>query len=546
MDTRNEFCEYYQGLLNGKYDCVDRIIMNAYFIRAQTPGGLRCWWRDLMGNDDTLDNTHLMRFAGRFSRRVRAFTQEKGIPLIDSQGERKHDIAETLIPHDPNFRGVFCILFGRAPAPVFDVHQFPNGAIDIRKKTPKPFVNHYSFHIMDPDWGHITIKLCPHPPFNAQIMLNGHEYVAIQAGRQNIHFTKEDNCFTVMDNAAGLAQIADTMKADSFVGRLVQVCERWLYSTCLCFALELNEQQKCGFHYSYSVYQGEYSRNLLFKCGHTLDQVLNGIIDRNRSRLDIQIVKTILGWKHRPKKTRGKRPRLEVVVEKPVYDLTVLRIHFGKLTIRMYSKGEHVLRIEVVVHNTTDLRLGKVIDRFPRIIESLAAILERFLQVLQNVDVAFIDVGTMDAWPLPSQVGACQVGGIDINRPRIRAAMKAVMSLSPQQRGFTAAQMAYKMKEITGDSRYQPRQAAYDLKKLRGKCLVSCLDHSRRYQATSEGLRSMSAFLILREKAIVPLLSGMAKPVIGPQPLNRSKMDIHYRNIQIEMQSIFQSLNIAA
>ena len=43
------------------------------------------------------------------------------------------------------------------------------------------------------------------------------------------------------------------------------MCERWIYSACLCFALDLPEEQaRTGFHYAYSIYQVEYSRNLLF------------------------------------------------------------------------------------------------------------------------------------------------------------------------------------------------------------------------------------------------------------------------------------------
>ena len=42
----------------------------------------------------------------------------------------------------------------------------------------RAFVNHYSFHIMDPGWGHLMIKMSGHPPFAAQVILNGHEYVA--------------------------------------------------------------------------------------------------------------------------------------------------------------------------------------------------------------------------------------------------------------------------------------------------------------------------------------------------------------------------------
>jgi hypothetical protein len=51
----------------------------------------------------------------------------------------------------------------------------------IERKKPMPYVNHYSCHILDSDWGHLTIKISGHPPFPAQVILNGHEYVACQA-----------------------------------------------------------------------------------------------------------------------------------------------------------------------------------------------------------------------------------------------------------------------------------------------------------------------------------------------------------------------------
>ncbi|MEP9412676.1 MAG: hypothetical protein HRF42_15035 [Candidatus Brocadia sp.] len=67
-----------------------------------------------MQSDDTLDNTHLMRFAGRFSRRIHASAKKEGIPLIYCQrDERKHEIAEQYIPTEPTFHGIFCILVGR-------------------------------------------------------------------------------------------------------------------------------------------------------------------------------------------------------------------------------------------------------------------------------------------------------------------------------------------------------------------------------------------------------------------------------------------------
>jgi hypothetical protein len=52
------------------------------------------------------------------------------------------------------------------------------------------------------------------------VILNGHEYVACQAGKAGITFTKEGNCFTTISDAAGLAKIADTLSEPRAIGRL--------------------------------------------------------------------------------------------------------------------------------------------------------------------------------------------------------------------------------------------------------------------------------------------------------------------------------------
>ena len=120
-----------------------------------------------------------------------------------------------------------------------------NGQPHLSRKTPWPYVNPYHFHIIDPDWGHITIKMSGHPPFGIQVMLNGHEWVERKAIKQTISLEKEGNCF---------------------VGGSFQA----------------------------------------------LDQ--------------------------------------------PSYDLTVFKLHFGPMTLKIYDKGPRVLRIEAIVHNAKGLR----------------------------------------------------------------------------------------------------------------------------------------------------------------------------------------------
>jgi len=45
----DEFSLRYSDLVTGSYDCVDRMVLNAFFPLGHHPGGLRTWWRRLHG-----------------------------------------------------------------------------------------------------------------------------------------------------------------------------------------------------------------------------------------------------------------------------------------------------------------------------------------------------------------------------------------------------------------------------------------------------------------------------------------------------------------
>ena len=125
----DEFSLRYSDLLTGSYDCVDRIVLNAFFPLGHNPGGFRVWWRRWHDDSDAeLDNTHLMRLAGRFARRVKAWGAATDVPVIFCKsGQRKHRIAEEyLATHDVEM-GVFLVLAAKAPATVWKVKRSASG-----------------------------------------------------------------------------------------------------------------------------------------------------------------------------------------------------------------------------------------------------------------------------------------------------------------------------------------------------------------------------------------------------------------------------------
>jgi hypothetical protein len=541
------FTERYGDLLAGSYDCVDRIVLNAYYPLGHNPGGFRTWWRRLHdGSDELLDDTHLMRMAGRFARRVKAWGAANDVPVIFcTKGERKHRIAEEYLAGHTVGVGVFLVLVAKARASVWKVKRSAAGVIvNLAKKTE--YVNHYSFHIMDPAWGHLTIKMSGHPPFGAQVILNGHEYVACQAQACGIGFTKEGNCFTAVADPAGLAQVADALSQHAAIGRLSQVCDRWIYSACLCFGLDLAEQQRSGFGYGYSIYQAEYSRNLLFRSGAMMDRVFNTVVDRTRSRLDVPTLRTLFGVRQRPRSTPGADLSLRqaVVIETPRWDLTMFKVHFGLVTLKGYTKGEHVLRFEAIVHNTKALGTGRVLDKFPAVVDRLAGMTERFCTTLDCVDVAFIPDGTLDQLPTSSQIGAVRVGGVDLNKPRTRQAMDAVLALAAAPGGFTVGEFTAKVHAITGRTDYTVRQAAYDLRKFRGKHLLDKPGRSRRYHVPPQAARTIAALLALRDQIIGPILAGIRSPRRGRKPAHWTQTDRDYETLRINMQTLLTDLGI--
>jgi hypothetical protein len=118
------------------------------------------------------------------------------------------------------------------------------------------------------------------------------------------------------------------------------------------------------------------------------------------------------------------------VIETPRWDLTIFKVHFGLLTLKGYTKGEHVLRFEAIVHNARALGCGRVLDKFPEIVTRLAAMVDRFTTMLDCVDIGFLPDGVLDELPGASQIGATRVGGVDLNKPRMRNALAGVSALA--------------------------------------------------------------------------------------------------------------------
>ena len=93
---------------------------------------------------------------------------------------------------------------------------------------------------------------------------------------------------------------------------------------------------------------------------------------------------------------------------------------------------------------------------------------------------------------------------------------------------------------MTGHTGYTIRQAAYDLRKLRGKQLITKPGRTRRYHLDPRTAGTIAALLTLREQVIAPILAGVRSPRMGRKPITWTSVDRDYEKIRIDMQTLFQ------
>jgi hypothetical protein len=67
-----------------------------------------------------------------------------------------------------------------------------------------------------------------------------------------------------------------------------------------------------------------------------------------------------------------------------------------------------------------------------------------------------------------------------------------------------------------------------------------------RYETVAAGLKAVTALIVLRDKAIKPLLAAAQELRPSRQAQNPRAIDNHYDAIRLAMKGVFQELGIAA
>ena len=486
--------------------CLDRVYLNGYVAKLQTPGGVVYFFHDHRGKP--IVSPALFEPIGeKFRRDIKDWAQANGIPLIRFKaGERKADVMAPYLDA--------AAAAGRSQVAAIGCAQEFQLVWTARKRDTDPgMCPQFSFtkekrrvsvfyvYIWDTTMGSGFIKICTYFPYPVKAWVNGHEWAKRQALAAGIGFTALSNGFASCDDPAGLQDICDR-----FGPGTVQVWfERWMARIPLPLT---GADRDGGYWWELSMRQVETSRTLVFDGDVHARAFFEALLCENMDLGRPENVELLfrrgqrLGRPTIPPPGGGFKTKIDRYC-----DLVTLNVFYKNSRLKQYLKDGVALRIETVINAPGDLGCNRQLRNLPELQAKARAINTR----LMETETA--GQGTALVSPVIERITRPTLTGEGRKAPALRFGDLRVQALA----GAVAA-MLFTVTGITNRSLralmtgllhrpYSMNQASYDLSRLARNDLISRVPGRNRYTLTRDGLLFACFYTRVYDHLLRPLMA---------------------------------------
>jgi hypothetical protein len=535
----NSFTRQYGDLIRFGYHCFDRILCNVRISRFVMMGAVVRFLKDRR-QATVLSPKFFRNISTAYHQWVAQRAQQAGIPIVDAPTDpkvRRHDWVAPYFQQLGMRSGTAVILKAREQARV--VVSFPRRKHHL--ETATRLVNLYYFYLRDPHCGRLFLRLCPYFPFNAQLCLNGHEYLAQQLRHQGIGFRQEDNALLDCDDPQRLQQLADAFGPADINQALDNSLAQWLdYFT--------PDERALGYRHQAFNAQVEYCDNLIFHQRGALHRLFERLLDVNRGIGRPDKLATIFGHTRSQADTRTGQTRLKIIAR----HTPVISTSFHNTVLKQYVKSNQLLRTEAACFQLRDLSLRKAVERLEPVRQTLHASNQRYLHIQQNVLATYVDRGQLQSLRQASvSASGRRTPGLRLDDPRLLALWQALTCfIHVLGHGtFRTKDLLPEAQRVLNQPDYKLSQLRYDLGKLRCKGLVNRLKNSQQYQLTPEGYRLAILYSKIYHRLLAPLTAATMDPFPKDQLVlnNRlCKLDRLYRTLDEHWHRLTAFLGLAS
>jgi hypothetical protein len=345
------FRRRHEGRIEGIISGFDRVLFRGTLRYLCSRNGVEKWlWYQGV----------LLRDFGAFAEKVttglkkhaEAIARKHGRPFlyVESPKRSKQEIAREIMEKDKIVQGLICVMSCVEPCRAFKLEKDRRAKLLGLKATTRQCLHLY-FYYVDRDFGLMHVRLQTWLPFTIQVCINGWEWLARRLDRHGIGYEKRDNCFTHIDDIQKAQRIMDSLAARKWIrwlNLLAKRCNPWL-----------DPRSGLDMHgYYWSIREGEYSTDVLFKNSESLKEIYPALLDHAIHHFDTKEVLRFLQRRFNIKSTGEVKSDLTVRVEG-----VRIKHWVDENSIKMYDKHGCVLRIETTINNPRRWNIRREVTR---------------------------------------------------------------------------------------------------------------------------------------------------------------------------------------
>jgi hypothetical protein len=501
-----------------KIDCIDRIFMQAWMPKLQTVGQV-CTFLCRRRKFKIPTSGAFGKICNEFVESIQLFAKADNIPVVYfKKGEKKERVAQQYLEAAAREGKSKVVMIGIAQEKASAWRSWKAKGQE-KKLHPHMqwarqmvFVNHYYFYIWDSEWGPAFWKTNGYAPYPVWIWLNGHEWAKRRLEKKGIAYKALDNGFRSCEDPVELQEICNRLGP----GAVKNFFWKWVHILPSPFT---NSETRAGYVYELSFRQFEVSQTSVFDRPQAGRMWFESVI---RDHLDIGRPDEITLIFDRRIRKRKAEFRTRVILD-GVNPTLYGRYKSSK--IKQYFKEGWALRTETTINDTHDFKIGRrVCAKNWKALIAVGRLANRRLCDDEAADaMPAPDVVTFDKVTRPSTTDdGLYSPSLRFGDHRAMAVLASLLAFCFVIDGFTNSELVARVSALL-NRLYTPRQATYDLRKLKRKGLILRCQGKHRYQLTPTGRRVAVLFTKTYQRVLTPALTALdpalPEPVIPRSPL---------------------------
>lgn len=258
------------------------------------------------------------------------------IEFVRKASVRKENIISKALEKRGLQLGLVHILSVMETCPTYEPwHNKQTGKTYLRGSTSKCLT--YYFYFIDELFGLCYVRVPTWLPFRLQIYFNGHNWLASKLKEQGIFYKMLDNAFIEIGDWVKANEIVQSLKVEELHQRLN------IFAFTYCPVYKSFDQL-----YHWSIMQCEYATDIVFKEQKDLQLIYGKLIQTAVYTVKPDHITTFLGKKLSPLYKGEVGSQYHVRIEG-----TCIKHVMGKVSIKMYDKFGHILRIETTTNDVS-------------------------------------------------------------------------------------------------------------------------------------------------------------------------------------------------